>query len=140
MPVDYIIKEIRKMKRFLIAAVVVSLLVTGVAFAGDITPTQKTTVFNTPTQKNTPVEPMSTSVQKNTPVVPMNTPTQKGTSAQNIPVPIPQELLDALARLQPQPREPGRNLGRAIARCVVKKKISNFVQDNLPSLPPLPLP
>ena len=116
--------------------VITLLVLQGVAVAGDpkITPTQKTTVYNEPVQKTPAPTVVNSPTQKTTTY---NTPVQKGTGTAMSDVPIPDELLDALKRLQPKAGEPGKNLGRALARCIVKKKIANFVQDNLP---PLPLP
>ena len=120
------------MIKILTFCVVVCLFWQGILSAGELTPAQKTNVkeIPVPTQKITPT-------QKTT-VTERPVPTQKGTGQALSDVPVPNELLDALKRLQPKTGEPGKNLGRAIARCVVKKKIANFVQNNLPSLPPLP--
>jgi hypothetical protein len=135
--------------RFLVLAVVLALFMQGLASAGDINPTQKTTTTptqktTTPTQKttttSTPTQKTTTTSTPTQKTTTFDSPVQKGSATSaNIPVPVPQELLDALARLQPQECEPVRNLGRAIARRCIKRKISDFIQDNLPTNP-LPLP
>ena len=140
--------------RFLVMVVVLALFWQGIASAGDINPVQKNTqtfaeptqkttpqVFDTPTQKvdvrSTPaqkVDTFSTPVQKGDPQV-FDTPTQKGYSkgvSANSLVEVPQELLCRLSRNQ------GRGLGKAIARKCIKKKIANYIQDQLPSLPTRP--
>ena len=119
--------------KFIVSLIVLALFFQGLAsvHAQKISPTE---VPPTPVQK-TPVQQRAIPDQ----VIPDQvSPMQKGVP--NIPVDVPEELLDALGRLQRQPCEPLRNIGRCIVRKAIKKRIANYIQDNLPSLPPLPLP
>jgi hypothetical protein len=126
------------MTRFVIGMIILGLFMYGLSsslHAGDkITPTQKTTV-----QKTTDPVPQKTTTYNEPTQKPTNQVSQKGGGQALSDVPVPTELLDKLRALQPNEREPLRNFGKALVRKCIKKRIANYVQDNLPSMP-LPIP